>query len=264
MLFFADKINITIHARRDVVKKVLLLSFFVVAHMSAMDTPALRAQEGINRYAIQVAALVAWSEVGPDRASLKNLDYLVQNGLDIDYDYTEILKQLGVKSLGGISVWSPTLLLAVSGETEVAWPAIGIRAIKEYKANINKGTNEFIPSMKALYYFSEDLVPVYLDHPQFNVHHKDEAQNTHLHCCFGRGITTNRFSGRAVDFEKCKLMCVPLQKLMDMGADPSAENKEKETPISLAVTTGYEPFLKILIQSYKANESRPVGLLTAS
>lgn len=212
-------------------------------------TNALCIRSASERYAIQTAALTKWT--AGKSYTHKNLNKL-RKVLDLNFTYDQ--KTLCL----------PTMLMTTAFWQEYGYSDVGVWLI-ENGADINvtsqDGRNAFMIASK---YFNLALVPLLLNHSKFNVHHKDDAGNTALHSCFGQGITTNYPTGRAIDFEKCKLMCVPLQKLMNMGADPLCKNKEGETPLSLAIATKYEPFVQILTQSSQVKIDQSIGLLTAS
>jgi hypothetical protein len=103
--------------------------------------------------------------------------------------------------------------------------------------------------MYALYFFRENLIPLFLEHQNFDIHHRDKDGNTALHCCFGYGIRTHGYyNGLATEFNpiSCAQMCPIIKELLKKGANPDLSNEHGETAFNLAAKTCYEPFLTIL------------------
>ena len=114
-------------------------------------------------------------------------------------------------------------------------------------ADINITTDEGVNAiMAALYPLSAEpeLISLLLDHPQFDLDHRDNKGNTTLHYCF--------VQNRSISPYVSEMMCSILKKLLEKGANLNAANNQGRTPFDLARLQGHRPFLEILDSQYNS------------
>lgn len=185
-----------------------------------------------NRYTLQRSFLVGWRNILWD--SVKNdINKLKRIGLDLNFSYGKE---------------RPTPLLEATAWQEFGYSRIAGWLI-ENGADITcctpDGRNA---SMIALAGYNEDLIDALIDHSAFNVNHQDNKNDTPLHCCV-KGAFSITGDGRKLRSERFPLVYEKAKKLLEKGADPTAINKYEQTPLTLAISVGYQPLIELLAKS---------------
>lgn len=192
--------------------------------------------EQLSLKGAQLRRLLQWAALDWDKGSAvfcKDLHSLCSGGLDVNFTY------------GPHKLPYPTMLMRAAYWNACGWSDIGQCLIKK-GADINMITKAGKSApMLALFYCNEQMIPLFLNHPQLNVQHKDNNGNTLLHCCFQKGLNYDGYAG-VISLKKCEAMCPIIKTLLEKGVDRHAINSAGETAFDLAKETEYKPFLAIL------------------